>query len=176
MTRDAQWTDCATDYFDLTDETKASARCDVTISQADDGIIMEQGAGVHGLVLYAYNGSVYFQCGDGSASGDDADTAEIEWAIPATDSYTLEWSADTARCTAALYVDGSLVSTSQFSTSKLAGDDNGGICESHSSAPENRAGWTSGGNGAFSGTIDRCDIFLDQVTQDVQDGICPESQ
>lgn len=174
MTRDALWDDPDTDYSDLENETKATCRVDATFSVNASGVLMESGGAGAGVALVVCGGTVYCQVGEGSA-GSDADTAEVSWDIPTTgEKYVIEWSADVATCTLALYVDGSLVGTDTFDHSVLSGTNVGGISRSHGDIAHNSCGFNNPTGSIFATTIHTCEIFLDEVTTGVQNGTCPQ--
>lgn len=161
------------DYLDLSPSQEATCRVVCDITPADNGILMEAGASGSGLVLYAYNGNIYFQCGDGSNYGSDSDTAEISAPIPSessrgTSRLVVEWSASSVEGRAALYLDGVVQGTDTFNNPDLAGNNPGGIGLVHSGVAANRAGYNSTSNpGGFTGTVHFCDIAVDHITTDV---------
>jgi hypothetical protein len=165
MTLTSAWS-AGNNYTTLSSATSSSCRVDATISSTDTGILMEAGATGAGLILYVYNGILYFQCGDGSAFGTSAGTSETSYTLPASSaSYTIEWSADTSN--SVLYVDGVLVDSQAFSNGNICGSDGGTLGQVFSAAPVNRGGWTANGDGPYTSSISKCDIFLSQVTSDV---------
>jgi len=166
MTLTEAWTTRGTAYNTLQNTTSASVRVDATISNTDDGILMESGGSGLGLILYVYSGVLYFQCGGGSAYGTASDRAEVSYTLPVGEAdYIIEWSADTSN--AVLYVNGLVVGSQAFSESKLAGSDDGTLGEVHNVVPVNRGGWTTEGAGVYTNTITKCDIFNNQITSDV---------
>tara|TARA_R110000803_G_scaffold53369_2_gene109557 strand:- start:4030 stop:4584 length:555 start_codon:yes stop_codon:yes gene_type:complete len=166
MTLTEAWTTRGTAYTTLGSATSASVRVDATISNTDDGILMEAGGDGLGLILYVYSGVLYFQCGDGSAYGTASNRAEVSYTLPVGESdYIIEWSADTSK--AVLYVDGLVVGSQAFSDSLMSGGDAGTVGEVESSVAVNRAGWGSDGAGVYTNTITKCDIFNNQITSDV---------
>lgn len=167
MTLDASWTDPSTDYNDLVNLNSGSARVDVTGLQTNaDGILMESGGSGTGLLLYAFSGTIYFQCGVGTVAGPGASTGEVSWPIVAGD-YVIEWSADRTAC--ALYINGELIDTDTYTNTGLAGGDLGTVGQvGGGAAAANRGGWDGTDVGSFSGgTITRCDIFVEETTGDV---------
>ena len=166
MTLTEAWTNRGTAYSTLHNTTSASVRVDATISNTDDGILMESGATGFGLILYVYSGVLYFQCGGGSAYGTASNRAEVSYTLPVGEfGYVIEWSADTSN--AVLYVNGLVVGSQAFSESKLAGVDGGTLGEVESSVAANRGGWAPEGSGVYTNTITKCDIFNNQITSDV---------
>jgi hypothetical protein len=166
MTLTASWTVRGTSYSDLSDATAASVRVDATISNTDEGVLMEAGAGGSGLVLYTFGGVLYFQCGNGGSFGTAANRAEVSYTLPSgTITPIIEWSADASN--AVLYIDGIEVDSQVFSNSSIAGSDAGAVGRVINSAAANRGGWTSNGSGDFPNTITLCNIFDGQVTPDV---------
>jgi hypothetical protein len=166
MTLTQAWIVRGDAYNTLGNATAASVRVDATISNTDDGILMEAGATFSGLVLYVYDGALYFQCGDGSAFGTASNRAETSYTLPAGEfNYIVEWSANTTN--SALYVNGLIVDSQSFSNVGISGADDGGFGQSVSSVAVNRGGWSGNGSGVYSNTITKCDIFNGQVTPDV---------
>jgi hypothetical protein len=166
MTLTEAWTTSGTGYSTLGSATSATVRVDATISNADDGILMESGGSGSGAVLYVHSGVLYFQCGRGSVYGTDYDTAEVSYTLPVGEfDYIIEWSADTSN--AVLYVNGLLIASQTFSSSELAGTDAGTLGRVESAVAANRGGWTSDGSGVYTNTITKCDVFVNQVTSDV---------
>ena len=153
-------------YTTLGSTTSASVRVDATISNTDDGILMEAGAAGIGLLLYVYSGVLYFQCGDGGAYGTASNRAEISYTLPVGEfDYVIEWSADTSN--AVLYVNGVEVGSQTFSFSVISGNDNGTVGKVASGVSGNRGGWVADGDGVYTNTITKCDIFNNQITSDV---------
>jgi hypothetical protein len=165
MTLTQAWTNRGTAYNGLSPSYSASVRVDATISNTDDGILMEAGATGTGLILYVYSGVLYFQCGDGSAFGTAPNRAEVSYIIPTGEfNYIVEWSSDGTNTV--LYVNG-LPVDSQTSNNNLSGTDAGTLGEVEGGCAVNRGGWTVEGNGVFTGNIGLCNIFNGQVTPDV---------
>ena len=166
MTLTEAWTTSGTGYSTLGSATSASVRVDATISNTDDGILMEAGGSGSGAVLYVHSGVLYFQCGRGGVYGTDSDTAEVSYTLPVGEfDYIIEWSADTSN--AVLYVNGLLVASQTFSNSVLSGTDDGTLGRVETAVAANRGGWTSDGSGVYTNTITKCDVFVNQVTSDV---------
>lgn len=167
MTLTTSWVTRGKEYFTLQEASTASARVDVTISNTDSGILMETGGSGYGLVLYVYNGVLYFQCGNGSGYGVNSNRAEISYTLPVGQfNYIVEWSADTSS-NAVLYVNGVIVGSQTFSNIYLAGTDTGTVGELYGIVAVNRGGWSFTGSGVYTNTITKCDIFNNQVTSDV---------
>jgi hypothetical protein len=162
MTIDATWNTIGTAYTTLDDATSASVKVYCNFDKDDTGILMEHGGSAYGLVLYIYNETLYFQCGEGGTAGGDSDTGEVSYTVTNTTAqdFIIEWSADTSGC--ALYVDGELQDTDVFSASKIAGGNDGTIGQVYSAVPVNR-----GSSGSFTGTVTKAEIFLGEVTSDV---------
>jgi hypothetical protein len=166
MTLTQAWTVRGDGYDGLYNATVASARVDATVGNTDSGILMEAGAAGIGTVLYVYDGVLYFQCGEGSAFGTSSNRAEVSYTLPAGEFYYIvEWSADTNN--AVLYVNGLEVDSQAFTYTRIVGTDNGTFGQVYSVVPVNRGGWTADGDGSFTNTITKCDIFNGQVTSDV---------
>ena len=166
MTLTAAWVTRGTAYTTLDSVTNASARVEATIANTDSGILMESGATGSGLILYVYAGVLYFQCGDGGAVGTAVDRAETSYTLPVgTADYIVEWSANTSN--AVLYVNGVIVDTQTFSEPTICGTNDGTVGRVADSAAANRGGWVNDGNGDYTNTITKCDIFNNQVTADV---------
>jgi hypothetical protein len=166
MTLSASWVTRGTIYTTLSPATAASVRVDAVISNTDTGILMESGGTGEGLVLYVFAGELYFQCGDGSAFGTAANRAEVSYTLPAgTIQPVIEWSAENGN--AVLYIDGVLVDSQAFTSTNICGADNGTVGQVSAAVAVNRGGWTSNGDGDFTGEINGCFIFNNQVTADV---------
>jgi hypothetical protein len=166
MTLTQAWTVSGDGYDGLQNSTAASARVDAVISNTDDGILMEAGASYIGLILYVYDGVLYFQCGDGSAFGSASDRAEVSYTLPVGEfNYIIECSANTSN--AVLYVNGLAVGSQAFSKNGIAGSDEGTVGQVRLQVAVNRGGWTAGDSGVYTNNITKCDIFNGQVTPDV---------
>jgi len=166
MTLTEAWTTRGTSYLTLSEATSASVRVDATISNTDDGVLMEAGGSGQGVILYVYSGVLYFQCGKGTAYGTASNRAEVSYTLPTGEfGYIIEWSADTSN--AVLYVNGLVVDSQAFSEVLLAGSNVGTLGEVEGLVPVNRGGWTTDGAGVYTNTITKCDIFNNQITSDV---------
>jgi hypothetical protein len=166
MTLTEAWTVRGDSYTGLSSSSAASARVDAVISNTDDGILMEAGASYIGLILYVYDGVLYFQCGDGSAFGSASNRAEVSYTLPVGEfNYIIEWSANTSN--AVLYVNGLAVGSQAFSKDEITGSDEGTVGQVRLQVAVNRGGWTAGNSGVYTNTITKCDIFNNQVTPDV---------
>jgi hypothetical protein len=168
LTVDAVWTDrsAAGESLDFSNVTSASAAVYLTLNSTDTGVILEGGGSSIGLALYAFGGVIYFQCGNGPGFLPAADKGVTSWTIPnANDAeYLIEWSANATSGYAELFINGVSVDVSaSYSFSKLAGIDYGGLGSVFSSICGNRGGWSGSGDGVFSNTIVRADIFVDQT-------------
>jgi hypothetical protein len=168
LTVDAVWTDrsAAGESLDFSNVTSASAAVYLTLNSTDTGIILEAGGSEAGLVLYAFGGVIYFQCGQGAGFLPASNKGVALWTIPnATDAeYLIEWSANSSTGYAELFINGVSVDVSaSYSFSKLAGIDYGGLGSVFYSVCGNRGGWSSSGDGVFTNTIVRADIFVDQT-------------
>jgi hypothetical protein len=152
MTLTEAWTTRGTAYSTLQNTTSASVRVDATISNTDNGVLMESGGAGKGVVLYVYSGVLYFQCGKGDAYGTASDRAEVSYTLPVAGAdYIIEWSADTFN--AVLYVNGLVVGSQAFSSTYLAGNDPGTVGEVKADVSVNRGGWTTDGSGVYTNTI-----------------------
>ena len=166
MTLTESWTTSGTSYSTLDNTTSASVRVDATISNTDDGVLMEAGGTGAGVILYVYDGVLYFQCGSGAAYGTGSTTAEVSYTLPTGEfDYVIEWSADTSN--AVLYVNGLEVDSQTYFNSVLTGSDHGTVGEIWNSVAANRGGWVTGDLGTYTNTITKCDIFNNQITSDV---------
>ena len=166
MTLTASWVARGTAYATLDSTTAASVRVDATISNTDSGVLMESGATGTGVILYVYAGVLYFQCGDGSSFGAASDRAEIAYTLPGGEfGYIVEWSANDSN--GVLYINGTKIGADAYSATNVSGGDAGTIGEVSQSVAVNRGGWTSNGEGSYTNTISKCDVFNGQVTSDV---------
>jgi hypothetical protein len=166
MTLTQAWAVRGDPYDGLSASTSASVRVDATISNTDDGILMEAGAAGVGLILYVYSGVLYFQCGNGSSFGTAANRAETSYTLPIGEfNFIVEWSASTTN--SVLYVNGLAVDTQSFSNNPISGTDDGTFGESESGCAVNRGGWAGDADGVYTNTISLCNIFNGQVTNDV---------
>ena len=150
----------------LASSTEASIKIEASVSPSDTGILLEQGGSGSGLVIYVYDGVLYAQLGTGSGAGPNSSRAFLQHPLSET-LQLIEVSASVVHGRGALYADGVLVETDTFNTSTLAGGDTGGLGRVYNSEAANFGGWTTDGSGAFTGTIEKADIFLNQVTADV---------
>lgn len=160
------WVTRGTGYNALSSATSASVRVDATISNTDDGILMEAGGVSVGLIMYVYSGVLYFQCGNGAAFGTTGSRSETSYTLPVGEfNYVVEWSADTSN--AVLYVNGLAVDSQVFSNALISGSDAGTVGRVKSTVAVNRGGWTADAAGDYTNTITKCDIFNNQLTADV---------
>jgi hypothetical protein len=168
LTVNAVWTDrsAAGQSLAFSNVTHASVAVYLTLNSADTGVILEGGGSSIGLALYVFSGVLYFQCGNGPGFVAASDKGVTSWTIPnANDAeYLIEWSANSSTGYAELFINGVSVDVSaSYSFSKLAGIDYGGLGSVFSSICGNRGGWSSSGDGVFTNTIVRADIFVDQT-------------
>ena len=140
------WKSSNLDFNDLANATDASLRVPIFHAEGEDWIIMEQGGTTSGIILYVYQGTLYFQCGDGGGFGTAANRAEISTNLP-PGSHVIEWSASSNVGNSALYLDGVLVGTQNFTHTELAENNVGGIEKVHTVVATNRAGWVNDGDG-----------------------------
>lgn len=130
-------------YFDFADTQRGSVKINLQLSPSSSGVIFEAGGTARGMVLYVYSGSLYFVCGDGSASRNlGVNSLELSWLISDNRNRLIEVSwATQARVAAGLYVDGSLASSATYSSlGILAGTDQGGIAASYGFVAHTRFG------------------------------------
>jgi len=168
MTVTETWLVRGDTYQELRNADAATVRVDATISNTDDGILMESGAEGQGLILYVFNGVLYFQCGNGGDFGSGDIRAEIAYTLPVGEfNYIIEWSASIVTQNAVLYINGTSVGTDTFDETNLGGSNSGTVGEVESSVCKNRADWTNDQQGSFTNTISKCDVFLGQITSDV---------
>jgi hypothetical protein len=166
MTLTASWVTRGTGYATLANATSATIRVKAAISNTDEGILMESGAGADGLILYTFAGFLYFQCGEGATFGTAAKRAEVSYQLPIGQfTYIIEPSANTAN--AVLYVNGNNEDSQTFSNSTISGGNAGTVGRVSSEAAANRGGWTADGEGNSPSAILECEIFVGQVTPDV---------
>jgi len=121
-TIDATWDTYSVDYADAVNLTAMWMRAYCGLSSTDSGVIVSSGGVGLGMALYAYDGSLYFQCGNGHDYGDDVDRGEVSWVISSTDP-VIEVYADTSGCE--LYIDGILVDSQTYSVAQISGADEG---------------------------------------------------
>ncbi len=126
---------------------------------------MEHGGSVYGLMLYIYNETLYFQCGEGATAGGDSNTGEVSYVLTnsTAQDFIIEWSANTSGC--ALYVDKVYVGRDSFSTSYLSGTNDGTIGTGYSAVCVNRGSYPA--SNTFTGTVTSAEIFLGEVTYHV---------
>jgi len=176
MTVTEVWEDRVTDYKGASSKTAFSGRVYLSIDADDVGIIAEAGGNGVGFILYAYEGRLYLQHGDGGSFGDAVDRIEVSAPIPGGAS-VLEFScggkgffgSNTGK--AALYADGVLIA-SKVSTAhtenQAGGSNSGGLGDVHAgNVARNRGGWIGSGSGAFTGTIAQGLIYANQVTTEL---------
>ena len=159
------WDDLNTDYNDLSPADAASARANVDITSGDSGVIMEAGAGGTGMALWTDGTTLYFACGDGSGTGSTTSTAWITTPMPTGNDINIEWSANAATDTAALYIGGDLQGTDTFDNSEVSGTNEGGIARSHGGIRDITGGVDV--NSDWDGTIDFVNVFTSFTTSDV---------
>jgi hypothetical protein len=168
LTVNSVWTDRSSSgqSLDFSNVTHASVAVYLTLNSADTGVILEGGGDGAGLALYAFGGVIYFQCGNGPGFLPASNKGVTSWTIPnATDAeYLIEWSANSSTGYAELFINGVSVDVSaSYSFGKLAGIDYGGLGSVFSTICGNRGGWSNTGDGDFTNTIVRADIFVDQT-------------
>jgi hypothetical protein len=168
LTINAVWTDRseAGQSLDFSNVTSGSAAAYLTLNSTDTGVILEAGGSAIGLALYVFGGVLYFQCGNGPGFLPASDKGVTSWTIPNANDveYLIEWSANSSTGYAELFINGVSVDVSaSYSFNKLAGIDYGGLGSVFSSICGNRGGWSSSGDGVFTNTIVRADIFVDQT-------------
>ncbi|MEM7741564.1 MAG: hypothetical protein AAF225_12280 [Pseudomonadota bacterium] len=166
MTLDGTWSSVGQSQTTLASVTMASVKICMQAASSDSGIILEQGGPSRGLIIYIFNGTLYFQCGGGITPGPGPDRAYIEHAITEP-VQIIEFSASTIHDKAALYVNGVLVGTDTFDDAAIAGTGPGGLGQCYVKVPANFGGWTADGSGVFTGTINDAEIYLDEVTPDI---------
>ena len=150
----------------LVNSTETSIKIIASVEPSDSGILLEQGGGGSGTVIYVYGGVLYAQFGDGSGIGSGSARAFIQYTITKRiDLIEASASISNGRC--ALYVDRVLVGTDTLTNNALAGGDVGGVGRVYNGAAANYGDWSSDGSGVFTGHIDRAEIFLNQITADV---------
>ena len=166
MTLTSSWIVRGETYKQLSSKSSGSVRVDATISNTDNGILMEAGGDTVGLILYVYAGVLYFQCGRATGYGTSVDRSETSYILPTGEfDYIVEWSANTEN--SVLYINGLKVDSQNYSYNLLSGSDEGTVGEIKDVTPTNRGGFVGDGNGVYSNTITKCDIFVNQVTSDV---------
>ena len=116
-------------------------------------------------MLYIYNETLYFQCGEGATAGSDSDTGEVSYVLTnsTAQDFIIEWSANTSGCS--LYVNKVYVGRDSFSASYICGNNDGTIGTGVSAVCANRGGYPKGNT--FTGTVTSAEIFLGKVTYHV---------
>jgi hypothetical protein len=155
------------DFADLRNARSFSFRMEATLDSGDSGILFEAGGTVHGTILYQHEGVLYLQAGDGSGTGPAANRGEAVWTVR-DGTYTIEASLD-SQTGLALYVDGDLVSQSDFTHPRLAGTNPGMVGDSYASTPRNRGDFRSNSGDGHPGAGELT-LFLDQTTGDEAGG------
>jgi hypothetical protein len=170
MTIDATWSNVNTDYLDTSGLTDLSARIDCSFNKDDTGVIWEQGGLGTGVILYVYNETLYFQFGSGAAFGTDVNRTEYSYPLTGTNITLVEFSISSTTEKGALYIFGSQVAGGATHTGGICGSDDGGIGRIHGiSYATNRGGWTDDSDrGDFTGTVTKSDIFIGELTSEVQ--------
>lgn len=165
MTLDHTYSTIGSQYTGLDSATVASAKVTCNFDKSDTGIIMEHGGTGTGLMLYIYNETLYFQCGEGATAGSDSDTGEVSYVLTnsTAQDFIIEWSANTSGC--ALYVDKVYVGRDSFSASSICGGNDGTIGTGYSAVCVNRGSYPA--SNTFTGTVTSAEIFLGEVTYHV---------
>lgn len=164
LTLDATWDDPSVAYSDLNNASRACGRVFARIESDDAGILMESGGTGDGLILYVYNGVLYFQCGDAGSTGDAFNRAECQWSLPSHGAYVIEWAADDSGY-ASLWVNGVRRDTEDsWSNSQICGGSNGAIAGSRDLTPPNRGGY--GTSTDFVGTVTKAEIYVGEAFGD----------
>jgi len=158
-TIDATWDTYHYDYSDASSLSAMWMRAYSTLSQTDSGIIVSSGGDVWGMVLYASDGSLYFQCGNGDNFGNTVDRGEVSWVISSANP-VIEVYADRTKCE--LYIDGALVDSQTYSAYQVAGDGQGQLGgyldDVDSSVPYTRLG-KSHVEHPYTGSIEKVEFF-----------------
>lgn len=124
-----------TDYFWF--------RATLDISPTDTGIIFEVGGSTTGIIIYAYNGKLYVQAGNGASFGPAANRFEIEWTITGSGSRLLEVIIDRT-LGLILSIDGQFVAYKTGSiTGQLAQNNSGRFSGGSGTVAANRGGFTT---------------------------------
>lgn len=167
MTLSATWGPEVIERFELDSVQAFSFRMDITLNSADEGILFEAGGSGSGLIVYHWNGAIYFQAGDGTAFGEASNRGEASWTIPASGTYSIEGSAD-AQVGLRMYVDGSPVGPlSSFSNATLAGTDRGGVKIGYGANAANRGSFVpTSSEFAYPGEV-IVSLFIGQTTPDI---------
>lgn len=159
-----KWDDPAVAYTALSNTSEYSASMVADLSTSGDGVLMESGGTGLGVILYTYQGVLYYQAGDGMGFGsNNGNRVEISWPI-VDGRYMIECVAD--RLTGLkLYIDGKIVAEEDFVTPPafLADSDAGGYANIRSAAAVNRGGWTSTGDGTYPEYISFINIYEGQT-------------
>lgn len=166
MTLDDTYSTIGNQYTSLDNATAASAKVTCNFDKSDTGIIMEHGGTGYGLMLYIYNETLYFQCGEGATAGSDSDTGEVSYALTnsTAQDFTIEWSADaSSSCT--LYVNKVYAGRDSFSADYLSGSNDGTIGTGYSAVCANRGSYPV--SNTFSGTVTSAEIFIGEVAYHV---------
>ncbi|MBM2576854.1 hypothetical protein JQC91_11125 [Jannaschia sp. Os4] len=150
-------------FPDLKQQKQFSFQMDATLNARDEGILFEAGGTGTGTILYQYDGMLYLQSGKGNGTGPAADRGEALWAVE-DGTYSIEGSVD-ANSGLALYVDGKLVSESQFTAANVAGGNQGTVAGGNSSVAINHGGFNQSSAG-HPGAGD-LNLYVDQTTGDV---------
>ena len=151
-----------TTFTELRNVSAFSFQMDATLAAGDEGILFEAGGTGSGTILYQHDGVLYLQAGNGGAAGAAANRGEAVWTV-ADGTYSIEGSLD-ASGGLALYVDGALVSTSEFTNGSLAGGNHGTVGDGNTSVANNHGGFVQGDTHAGAGDLN---IFVGDVTDDV---------
>ena len=149
-------------FSELRNVDAFSFQMDATLAAGDEGILFEAGGTGSGTILYQYDGVLYLQAGNGGAAGAASNRGEAVWAVQ-DGSYSIEGSLD-ASGGLALYVDGALVSTSEFTTGSLAGGNHGTVGDGNTSVARNHGSFVQGDTHAGAGDLN---IFVGETTADV---------
>ena len=106
---------------------KAVLVATIAIDSNSEGVIFESGGTGRGVVLYAFDGTLYCQAGQGNVAGG---TIEVSWTIPSTLSKTkktevgVSFDVSTTPSRARLFIDGvEVYSTTSGATPSLSGPD-----------------------------------------------------
>ncbi len=166
MALSATWRIADGSQTTLANAEEASFKIVARVEPSDTGILFEQGGSGRGIIIYVFGAVLYAQFGDGSGTGTSSSRAFVQYTLTKRIEL-IEASCSITNNLCALYVDGDLVGTDTLETSTLAGSDIGGLGRVYSLAAANFGGWTTDGSGAFTGDINRAEIFLNQLTTDV---------
>ncbi|CBA17786.1 hypothetical protein AHIS1_p074 [Acaryochloris phage A-HIS1] len=135
----------------LSNAAIASARIDVLISNASEGIILETGGRTFGTALYVTNGSLYLEAGRGNRTGSRNDNAFIEYELPEDPTnLILEFTINAPQGIAALYANGMRIGyDDSWSNDYLGGSNPGRVGDIASVVRETQ----SGGNVPLSNAV-----------------------